>query len=201
MNAIATRPPTDDRKTIRPCAARSAGSSACVTATWPNTLTSNCLRRSSGAEQLQRAAIADAGVVDERVEPAGRVAAAELCDARGRLADLLEVGHVEQQRVQTPARLLRREALAGLFVAHAGEHRPAGGGEVQRRRLADARGRTGDEGGGHRAKTSSRPSWPTLGIVIDGSPVRSAPADRVDRCSAMRKSRSRALAAVACSPR
>ncbi|UUY02310.1 hypothetical protein LRS13_16540 [Svornostia abyssi] len=44
---VEMRPLTDETNTIRPPAARSLGSTALVTATWPTTLMSSCRRRSS----------------------------------------------------------------------------------------------------------------------------------------------------------
>ena len=41
-------PFTLEMKTIRPCDSRSSGSTACVTASWPTTLTSSCRRISAG---------------------------------------------------------------------------------------------------------------------------------------------------------
>ena len=107
-----------------------------------------------GVNQLKRAAVADAGVVDERVEAPGRRRhrhrpVAQLGDAPGRFLDLLEVGDVENQRQHAPGGRFAGEPRAGLVVAHAGEHRPAGFRQAQRGRLADSGGGSGDECGGH----------------------------------------------------
>ena len=70
LKPIATRPPIEEMKTIRPRAARSAGSIARVTAICPKTLTSNWRRRSSSVSTSSGPPMPMPGVVDERVEAA-----------------------------------------------------------------------------------------------------------------------------------
>ncbi len=93
--------------------------------------------------QLERTADADTGVVDERVEPTRHGRAAICRDPvhpRRGLADLRGICHIEAERDHPlRARAVAQQPLAGVPVAHAGQHGPAIPGEPQGRRTADAR--------------------------------------------------------------
>ena len=107
-----------------------------------------------GAEELERAADADAGVVHERVEPAGTLLVDE---GRGR-PHLVRVGDVEPQRGQL-ARTADgcRERLTGGGIADAREHGPTGSDEPQGARPADPRRCAGDQSERH-GRDANRPA-------------------------------------------
>jgi hypothetical protein len=69
MNGIVIRSPIDLIMTRRPCACLSSGKNACVTATWPTTLTSNCWRRGVDWDELERREEPDSRVVHQASQP------------------------------------------------------------------------------------------------------------------------------------
>src|SRR4051794_12552541 len=77
---------------MRPLAARSAGSIACITVTWPTTLT-QLSPQVLNQQRLDDPADCDTGVVDQRVEPLTR-------NGRGH-ANRSTVGHVQPHDAHT----------------------------------------------------------------------------------------------------
>ena len=155
LKGTATRPPIEETNTIRPRAARSAGSSARVTATCPNTLTSNCIAQVLGGEQLQRAADTDAGVVDERVEAPARATAPgrEVCSTSARSAAAICARRSRRASAERPARRPRL-ASASLVPRPRRARRRAPSsrrGQAQRGGAADA-----GRGAGDRARSAHR---------------------------------------------
>ena len=134
--------------TIRPCACRSAGRQAWVTASWAIDVDLELVAQLVDRQELERAADRDAGVVDQPVEP-----------LRGR-ARRSSSGFVTSSWTGCT---VGPSASAAAGSRTAGEHGRAELGEHQRGRAADAGRGAGDQHGaagerGHRGEPIECPA-------------------------------------------